>query len=62
MSVAELKTELIQMAVETVEPNLLEQVIAYSKNLRQQADWWGRLSEQEKVFVEIHSGSNRSYR
>lgn len=40
------------MAVETDEPNLLEQVIAYFKNLRQQEDWWDKLSEQEKAFVE----------
>lgn len=38
MSVAELKTALIQMAIETDEPNLLEQVIAYFKNLRQTVD------------------------
>ncbi len=33
MSVAELKTDLIQMAIEISEPNLLEQVIAYFKTI-----------------------------
>ena len=55
MGVAELKTDLIQLAIETDNPALLEKVIAYFKNLREQEDWWDRLSEGEKALIQRSS-------
>jgi hypothetical protein len=51
MSVAELKTDLIQLAMETDNPSMLQNVIDYFKDLQKQEDWWDTLSEDEKSFV-----------
>ena len=55
MGVAQLKNDLIQLTIETDNPALLEKVIAYFKGLREQEDWWDKLSEKEKAFVQRSS-------
>lgn len=52
MSIAELKNNLIELAIETDNPRLLEKVIAYFQNLREKDDWADNLTDTEKAFLQ----------
>jgi len=52
MKVGGLKLTLIEMGVEKENQNLPEQVFGYFIQPRQQQEWWDRLSDGEKAFVE----------
>lgn len=55
MSIAELKNDLIQLAIETDNPRMLEKVIAFFRNLQEQEDWMDALSEEEQKFLQLSS-------
>lgn len=55
MSVAELKNDLIQLAIETDNPTVLEKVIGYFQALQDEEDWWDMLSPDERAFIENSS-------
>ncbi|MBX2926459.1 MAG: hypothetical protein KF852_01380 [Saprospiraceae bacterium] len=55
MSVAELKNDLIQLAIETDNPTVLEKVIGYFHTLQDEEDWWDALSPDERAFIENSS-------
>ena len=52
MNVAELKTDLIQLIMETDNPTMLEKLIHYFRDLRKKEDWWDDLSDKEKNFIQ----------
>ena len=52
MSVAELKTNLIQFIIETDNPSLLKKMELYFKNLREQNDWWDDMTTEQKKVIE----------
>jgi hypothetical protein len=55
MNIAELKNNLIQLAIETDSPAMLEKVIAYFRYLQGESDWWDTLSEADQAFIEHSS-------
>ena len=55
MNVAELKTNLIQLVMDTDNPTMLEKVIHFIKDLRKKEDWWADLTEKQKIFIEKSS-------
>lgn len=55
MSIAELKNDLIQLAIETDNPAVLEKVILFFQNLREKEDWWDALTPQQRQFIERSS-------
>ncbi|MCC6414072.1 MAG: hypothetical protein IT270_20655 [Saprospiraceae bacterium] len=52
MSIAELKNNLIELAIETDNPRLLKKVITYFKNLREKEDWADNLTDTEKAIIQ----------
>lgn len=52
MSTLQLKDALHRMVVETEDPLILRQVMAFFASLRQEEDWWNLLSDAEKNAIE----------
>lgn len=51
MSVLELKNSLLKMIVETDDPLLLQQAIAFLSTMKGEKDWWDLITDEEKRKV-----------
>jgi len=52
MTTAEIKNTLHKLVVNTEDPKVLQQVIAYFQSLIKENDWWDDLSPKEKEMIE----------
>lgn len=53
MSALELKNDILKLVAETDDLNILNQVQAYFKSLKNNTNWWTEISKKEKNLITI---------